>query len=126
MELKKILTGVEGLKAKGNLDLDIGNITSDSREVKKGDMFVAIKGFESDGHEFIKQALLNGAQVLLINEDQAKKVATDIKNLSNRELKEDEVLSSSLMSKKSNINIEEITIITSPDTRRSEERRVGK
>ncbi len=117
MELKKILAGVEGLKAKGNLDLDIGNITSDSREVKKGDMFVAIKGFESDGHEFIKQALLNGAQVLLINEDQAKKVASEIKSLSNREVKEDEVLSSSLMSEKSNINIEEITIVTSPDTR---------
>ena len=36
MELKHILSGIEGLKAKGNLSLDITGITNDSREVKDG------------------------------------------------------------------------------------------
>jgi len=37
------------------------NITSDSRAVKPGDTFVAIKGFTVDGHDFIEKAIENGA-----------------------------------------------------------------
>lgn len=70
MELKKILAGCAELKAKGNLELEIKNITSDSREVKQGDMFVAIKGFDVNGHDFVKKAIENGAKVVLVNEDE--------------------------------------------------------
>lgn len=70
MELKKILAGCADLKAKGNLELEITNITSDSREVKKGDMFVAIKGFDVNGHDFVKKAIENGAKVVLVNEEE--------------------------------------------------------
>lgn len=70
MELKKILAGCADLKAKGNLELEIKNITSDSREVKQGDMFVAIKGFDVNGHDFVKKAIENGAKVVLVNEDE--------------------------------------------------------
>ena len=57
MELKKVLAGLEGLKSKGSLDIDINNLDSDSRNISKGDMFVAIKGFDVDGHErFLKVA----------------------------------------------------------------------
>lgn len=70
MELKKILAGCADLKAKGNLELEITNITSDSREVKQGDMFVAIKGFDVNGHDFVKKAIENGAKVVLVNEDE--------------------------------------------------------
>ena len=45
MELKKVLLGIEGIKARGNLDLDIVGIEKNSKEVKKGYMFIAIKGF---------------------------------------------------------------------------------
>ena len=34
MELKKLLQGIEGIKAKGSLDIDIKDITNDSRKVK--------------------------------------------------------------------------------------------
>ena len=54
MKLKNILIGLEGLKAKGNLDLEINGIESNSKNIKEGFMFVAIKGFSVDGHEFIK------------------------------------------------------------------------
>ena len=33
MELKKILVGIEGLKAKGNLDIDVKNIESNSKNI---------------------------------------------------------------------------------------------
>ena len=78
MKLNQILSGIENLRGKGNLELDIKNITSDSREVQKGDMFVAIKGFETDGHQYIGKAVENGADVILINEDMAKEIVKTI------------------------------------------------
>ncbi len=78
MELKKILMGVEGLKGKGNLDIDIPNITSDSREVKKGDLFVAIQGFDVDGHNYIEQAIQAGAQAILVNASKVKEIASKV------------------------------------------------
>ena len=68
MELKKILVGLEGIKAKGNLDLDITGIESNSKNVKEGYMFVAIKGFSTDGHEFVENAIQNGAIVVMVQE----------------------------------------------------------
>ena len=65
MELKKVLAGLEGLKVKGTLDIDIKSLDSDSRNINNGDMFVAIKGYEVDGHEYIKDAISNGAKVIL-------------------------------------------------------------
>ena len=78
MILKNILMGIQGLKAKGNLELDIGNITSDSRQIKQGDFFIAIKGFETDGHEYVSQAVKAGATAVLVNEDMVKSVIKDI------------------------------------------------
>ena len=57
MELKRILQGIDGIKAKGSLDIDIKDITNDSRKVKVGSLFVAIKGFETDGHKFINDVI---------------------------------------------------------------------
>ena len=68
MDLKSVLNGIDGLKAKGNLNIDISSIADDSRNVKEGGMFIAIKGFETDGHKYIKQAVENGAKVVVIEE----------------------------------------------------------
>lgn len=92
MELKEILIGIEGIKAKGNLDLEIKNIDSDSRNIKKDGMFIAIHGFETDGVEYINDAIKNGAIAVMVQED------TDIKKLK--------------------IN-EEVTLLAVPDTRKA-------
>jgi len=68
MELRKLLVGLEGVKAKGDLEIDITGITRDSREVKEGNMFVAIKGFESNGHDYLKDAIANGAKAIVIED----------------------------------------------------------
>jgi len=73
MELKSILSGLEKLKVKGNLDINISSIKNDSRTVKDGDMFVAIKGFDVDGHTHIKEAIQNGAKAILMQEDAINK-----------------------------------------------------
>ena len=68
MELKKILVGIEGLKAKGNLDIDVNNIDSNSKNIKQGDMFIAIKGFSTDGHTYINDAIKAGAKVIMVEQ----------------------------------------------------------
>ena len=78
MELKNILSGIEGLKAKGNLNLDITGITNDSREVKNGFLFIAIKGFDTDGHAYINKAIENGAVAILVQEEMVKQVIGQI------------------------------------------------
>ena len=68
MELKKVLAGLDGLKAKGNLNIDIKGIESDSRKIDKEYMFVAIKGFDQDGHEYIEKAISQGARCIMVQE----------------------------------------------------------
>ena len=68
MNLKKILVGIEGIKAKGEIDREIVSIENDSRKVQKGSMFFAIKGFSVDGTTFIPNAIENGADVILVEE----------------------------------------------------------
>ena len=57
MILKKILVGIDGLKAMGNLDVEINNISQDSNSIEPNDLFIAIKGFKVDGHKYIPQAI---------------------------------------------------------------------
>ena len=68
MELKKVLLGLKDLKAKGNLDIDITGLESNSKNIKPGYMFIAIKGFSVDGHEFINDAIKSGAKAVIVQE----------------------------------------------------------
>lgn len=53
------------------------NIKTDSRKVKKGDIFVAIKGNTVDGHDFINKAIENGASKIISE----KNIDCDIENI---------------------------------------------
>ena len=66
MLLSKIF---ENSKVKVSDDIEIKGITSDSRKVEEGYLFIAISGFEMDGHKFIDSAIEKGAKAILINED---------------------------------------------------------
>ena len=44
------------------------NIRTDSRKVKPGDIFVALRGIVGDGHDFIPQAIKNGATKIIAEE----------------------------------------------------------
>ena len=68
MQLKNILMGLEGLKLKGDLELEIEGIESNSKNIKPGFLFIAIKGFSVDGHKFIESAIENGATAVMIEE----------------------------------------------------------
>ena len=68
MNLKSILSGIEGLKAKGTLDMEIMGVAHDSRKVKEGYVFIAVKGYDVDGHNYIHQAIENGAKAIVIED----------------------------------------------------------
>ena len=49
-------------------DTNIYNLSIDSREVNKGDFFVAIEGMKFDGHDYIQESISNGACAILCND----------------------------------------------------------
>ena len=65
MNLKNVLKGINGLKSKGNLNIEIEGIESNSNNIKKRYMFVAISGFSSDGHDYIKNAIKQGSTMII-------------------------------------------------------------
>ncbi|MBP3801156.1 MAG: UDP-N-acetylmuramoyl-L-alanyl-D-glutamate--2,6-diaminopimelate ligase [Clostridia bacterium] len=75
MKLKNLLVGLENLKFKGDLELEINGIESNSKLVKPGYLFIAIKGFSVDGHQFVASAIENGAKAVIVEE------GCDLKNL---------------------------------------------
>lgn len=67
MRLADILKDIEYTIVKGNVDVDIRGICYDSRKSKEGSMFVAIKGFKSDGADYICDAVERGAVAVLVD-----------------------------------------------------------
>ena len=67
MELKKLLTGIENYKSKGDLELDIKKVECNSKKVKPDSLFIAIKGYDFDGHEYIEEAIQNGATAVMLD-----------------------------------------------------------
>lgn len=63
--LKDLLYKVAIEIVKGSTDIAIGKIDFDSRKIAENDVFVAIRGTISDGHEFIEKAINNGAVVIV-------------------------------------------------------------
>lgn len=68
MTLKELLKNIR-YEISGNDEIEIKGIAYDSRKVKEGYLFVAIKGFETDGHKYIESALKNGAVAVLGEDD---------------------------------------------------------
>ena len=69
MKLKKILNNIDFEVIRGDLKKDIVEIGYDSRDIKENNLFIAIKGFETDGHQYIAQALENGASAVIIENE---------------------------------------------------------
>ena len=67
------------------------NIKTDSRKVKPGDIFVALRGIVGDGHDFIPQAIKNGASKIIAEEgtyDVPYEIVSDTREYLNNYLKE--------------------------------------
>ena len=65
MELKEILKAITIKTILGDAGKDITGIEIDSRNVKAGNLFVAVKGTQTDGHAYIAKAVGNGASAVV-------------------------------------------------------------
>ncbi len=65
MRLENILLGLKPKKVIGTVDVDIKGICINSKQCKKDFLFVAIKGYDKDGHAYINEAVKNGACAIL-------------------------------------------------------------
>ena len=65
MKLNKLLKGIDCIN---NHNYEITNISCDSRKIKKNGLFIAIKGYNFDGNNYIEEAIKNGC-VSVITDD---------------------------------------------------------
>ena len=65
MKLKELLHGLDVLELHADETLDITGVHYDSRQVMRGGLFVAISGFQTDGHKYIPKAAENGAACIV-------------------------------------------------------------
>lgn len=68
MKLNKLLEGVEVRRIVGETRKEIQGIAYHSKEVRPGFLFAALRGFETDGHYFIGDAIERGAEAILLEE----------------------------------------------------------
>jgi len=61
MNLRQLISCLDKATVSGDLEKDVAGITSDSREVFPGSVFVAVRGNDADGQQFVPQAIANGA-----------------------------------------------------------------
>ena len=61
MRLEEILKGINVVETKGDNNKDNTGIQMDSRKIMSGDLFVAVKGTQVDGHAYIEKASEKGA-----------------------------------------------------------------
>lgn len=69
MKLLDIITDIHNANIKGDASIDISGIAYDSRSVSKGCVFVCIKGYSTDGHDYINDAIRRGAVAVVVQQD---------------------------------------------------------
>jgi len=67
LKISEILKATKGEVLNNFSDFLITGISIDSRKVKEGELFIAIKGNNFDGHDFIKEAIENGAKAIIFD-----------------------------------------------------------
>ncbi len=75
MKLKKLIQALDAVETTGDGDVEITGIESDSRKVKEGFLFVAVRGTAVDGHAYIDAAVATGAAAVVCEEIPEKTAA---------------------------------------------------
>jgi UDP-N-acetylmuramyl-tripeptide synthetase len=77
--LASLLKGMDHKVLSGSTDMTINGLEDRSARVKKGFLFIAVKGFSHDGHDFVTEAVKHGAAAVLVERNMKIKGAAVIK-----------------------------------------------
>lgn len=66
--MRELLRNIETVDIRAPLDAEISGVASDSRKTAPGNAFICVRGFESDGHDYIAEAVSAGASVIISEE----------------------------------------------------------
>ncbi|OQX84268.1 MAG: UDP-N-acetylmuramoyl-L-alanyl-D-glutamate--2,6-diaminopimelate ligase [Candidatus Latescibacteria bacterium 4484_7] len=69
MMISRLIEQIEVKSLIAFKDMEVTGISTDSRSVKKGELFVALRGSEFDGHNFVDEAISRGAAALLVENE---------------------------------------------------------
>jgi len=69
MKLFRLIEGIEIIRSKVNFDIDIKDISSDSRKVSANGIFVALKGMKRNGNDYIAEALKRGCTCIITDDE---------------------------------------------------------
>ena len=69
MKLKEFINQIDGKLLTGSEETEFGNICRDSRIIKKGETYIALKGENFDANDFAAEAIKNGAKLCIISEE---------------------------------------------------------
>jgi UDP-N-acetylmuramoyl-tripeptide--D-alanyl-D-alanine ligase len=67
----ELLTSIKGKLLRGSRERSFSGVTTDSRILRKGQLFWALEGETFDGHDFVKEAIKKGAAAVVVNKDWA-------------------------------------------------------
>ncbi len=79
--VSEILEATAGRLAAGPADAVVASVAIDSREVRPGALFVALRGEHADGHQFLREAAAAGATALLVAEGEAPRRAAALEGI---------------------------------------------
>ncbi len=65
MKLQELIRNIKPICVKGDIEKDVVGVNIDSRRIAKGHLFVAMRGTQVDGHQFIGKAIEQGATAIL-------------------------------------------------------------
>ncbi len=69
LSLDDVANAVRGSMAPGDKSIQVRGVSTDSRNIRKGDLFFALRGERYDGHQFIRQAMNAGARGAVVSHE---------------------------------------------------------
>ena len=74
MTLKEIVKGIDYEFIQGDINVEVNDICYDSREIKKKDAFVCLIGIDTNGHQYIQNAIQKGCNCIIICQEINEKI----------------------------------------------------
>jgi UDP-N-acetylmuramoyl-tripeptide--D-alanyl-D-alanine ligase len=80
MTLEEVVGAIQPLRAGGPIPprTPIGQVTTDSREVTPGGLFIALPGEKADGADFVEETFRKGAMAAIVSEEGARRIPSEV------------------------------------------------